>query len=237
MTGPAPDVVHLVVAKAPVPGQVKTRLTPTLSDHQAAALAAAALLDTLDAVRAAAEGGPAPVIALTGDVDGAAAPGALRAALATTVIIAQRGDQFAERLANAHLDAAGPEGAVVQIGMDTPQVDPAVLRSVALRLSDPLGPDAVLGPAVDGGWWLLGLRRARDAQHLVGVPMSRDDTGARTLAALRSAGLRIELTETLTDVDEVTDLAPVAATAPATRFAELVRVLDPLVAPDGGTPA
>ncbi|MGI3781687.1 MAG: hypothetical protein ACRYG2_13010, partial [Janthinobacterium lividum] len=75
MTTPptAPPVTFVVLAKAPVPGLVKTRLTTAYSEHEAAALAGAALLDSLDAVAAAAaSAGPAErrlVCALTGDLD------------------------------------------------------------------------------------------------------------------------------------------------------------------------
>ena len=69
---------------------------------------------------------------------------------------------------------------------------------------------------------------------LAGVPMSRPDTGDLTLAALRSAGLTVELAEELTDVDEPDDLTTVAAVAPGTRFAELVGVLAPVLAGQPG---
>src|SRR5205085_1209156 len=121
---PQPPVTYVLLAKAPVPGQVKTRLTPRYSAHEAAALASAALLDTLDVVRAAtalADGGERRLAcALTGDLDRAAAPAALRAALLGFDVVPQRGAGLGERIAHAHEDAAGADGATVQIGMDTP---------------------------------------------------------------------------------------------------------------------
>ena len=63
-------VTLLVVAKAPEPGRAKTRLAATVGDRVAAEIAAAALLDTLDAVAAAPIAGR--VVALTGDLDAAA---------------------------------------------------------------------------------------------------------------------------------------------------------------------
>src|SRR2546427_100221 len=71
--------------------------------------------------------------------------------------------------------------------------------------------DAVLGPAADGGWWALGLREPSHAGALVGVPMSTEDTGARTLEALRGRGLRIGLLPELRDVDTADDAHAVAA--------------------------
>ena len=115
-------VVVLVVAKAPVPGQAKTRLAAGVGDQAAADIAAAALLDTLDAVAAA----PVAerVVALTGELDAAERADEIRARLADFTVVPQRGADFAARLANAHVDAAAAAGGlpVLQIGMDTPQV-------------------------------------------------------------------------------------------------------------------
>ena len=112
-------VTLLVVAKAPEPGRAKTRLAATVGDRVAADIAAAALLDTLDAVAAA----PAArrVVALTGDLDGAAAAAEIRHRLEAFTVIEQRGDSFADRLANAHADTGADFGGypVLQIGMDT----------------------------------------------------------------------------------------------------------------------
>ena len=84
----------------------------------------------------------------------------------------QRGDTFGERLARAHADAAGA-GPTVQIGMDTPQVTPADLGVIARAAYEG---DAVLGPATDGGWWVLALSDPAAARVLVDVEMSRPDT-------------------------------------------------------------
>ena len=150
--------VLLIVAKAPVPGLVKTRLTPPFTPHQAAALAAAALLDTLDACRAAAVlAGAEVVVALSGDAARAVSGSAIRSALARVRVLPQRGEGLAARLAAAHLDAAGDFGTTLQVGMDTPQLHPEVLADGLARLSAPDGPDAALGLAEDGGWWALGI--------------------------------------------------------------------------------
>ena len=222
-----PSVTFVVLAKAPVPGRVKTRLTTAYSDHEAAALAAAALLDTLDLVRTAVRPGSGDrlVCALTGDLRQAAAPAALDTGLAEFAIVAQRGVGLGERIAYAHRDAAGDFGASVQVGMDTPHADPAVLTAAAERVVTPDGPDAVLGVAQDGGWWLLALRRAGDARLVAGVPMSTDQTGRLTRQALAEAGLRVEDAPVLSDVDEPADVVAVASACPGGRFAALVGVL------------
>jgi uncharacterized protein len=209
----------LVVAKAPVPGLAKTRLTPPATPRQAAGIAAAALLDTLDAVRNTP--GAVPVVALTGDLDLACHADELRAALAPMTVIGQRGPDFAHRLANAHADAAlcCPGLPILQIGMDTPQVTPDLLSGTAALLADA---DVVLGPAEDGGWWALGLRDPLRANALRDVPMSRADTGARTLAALARSGTDAMISATLSDVDTYVDAIRVAERIPTSRFAAAV---------------
>jgi uncharacterized protein len=209
----------LVVAKAPVPGLAKTRLTPPATPVQAAAIAAAALLDTLDAVRDTP--GAVPVVAMTGELELAARVAELRAALAPMTVIGQRGADFAHRLANAHADAARlcPGLPILQIGMDTPQVTPDLLAgTVALLAEAPV----VLGPAEDGGWWALGLRDPLRANALCDVPMSKNDTGARTLAALARPGTDAMISAVLSDVDTVVDAIRVAERIPASRFAAAV---------------
>lgn len=113
----------LVVAKAPEPGRAKTRLAASVGDRVAAEIAAAALLDTLDAVAGAPVA--ARVVALTGDLDRAASADDIRRRLASFAVIAQRGDDFAARLANAHADASSDGLPVLQIGMDTPRSPPS----------------------------------------------------------------------------------------------------------------
>ena len=203
----------LVLAKAPVPGQVKTRLCPPATPGEAARIAAASLLDTLDTTR-----GRCTVVALVGSLADAERRAEVRAALAHCRVVPQRGATFAARLVAAHADAGG-SGPVIQLGMDTPQLDEALLDEAGRALGSC---DAVLGPARDGGWWALGVHDPRHARVLAGVPMSTPDTGALTLRALRAAGLRVTLLPELSDVDTMEDAERVAAVAPGSRFATAV---------------
>lgn len=208
-------VALLVVAKAPVAGLAKTRLTPPATPAQAARIAAAALLDTLDAAHAT---GARVVVAMTGRLADAELAAELRTALGGTTVLAQRGATFADRLANVHADA----GAALQVGMDTPQLTADLLADAAARLSTV---DAVLGPASDGGWWALGLREPAAAEALRTVPMSRADTGERTLHALRRLGLRVGLLPELSDVDTMADARQVARRCAGSRFAAAVHAV------------
>jgi glycosyltransferase A (GT-A) superfamily protein (DUF2064 family) len=212
----------LVVAKAPVPGLAKTRLTPPADPEQAAAIAAAALLDTLAA--AAATPGAVPVVAMTGDLRKAAEGAALAEALRTVTVLPQRGNGFGARLAHAHADAHAvcPTLPVVQIGMDTPQAGPELFAGIAALLDDA---DSVLCPAEDGGWWALGLRDPRRAAVLRDVPMSRGDTATRTLDALATSGTTTRIGLTLSDVDTWGDACRVAEAVPDGRFAAAVRAV------------
>lgn len=207
----------LVMAKAPVAGRVKTRLGVDVGHDAAARIASAALLDTLEAATAAA-GAEGCHLALDGDLDDAVGAPELRAALAGWTVTPQRGDGFAERLVAAHADA-GP-GLVVQVGMDTPHASADLLAAAAAPLqADEPAYDAVLGPADDGGWWVLARRDPAVAAVLAGVEMSTDRTGADTRDALVGAGWRVGTTVMLRDVDEVDDADAVAALAPGSHFA------------------
>ncbi|MDA3629593.1 DUF2064 domain-containing protein [Saccharopolyspora sp. WRP15-2] len=204
------------MAKAPVPGLVKTRLCPPATHAEAAHIAAASLRDTIDAVQGTARA--RPVLALAGELDSATGAVELRDALRGWTVLGQRGDGFPARLAAAHADtaAAHPGLPVVQIGMDTPQVTPDLLSEACAALDVA---DAALGMAEDGGWWVVGFRDPAAASLLELVPTSRPDTGARTLAALRTAGLRVASLPQLTDVDTMGDALRVAGSVPDSRFA------------------
>jgi glycosyltransferase A (GT-A) superfamily protein (DUF2064 family) len=169
------------------------------------------------------------IVALVGPMSAAARGDELAHALARGVTTGQRGPDLGHRIAAAHRDAAGmlPGCPVLQLGMDTPQVDRALLADAAGPLHRGTV-DAVLGPATDGGWWALGLRDPRAAAVIADVPTSRDDTGERTVHALRAAGLRVGLLPELTDVDTAADAVTVARIAPWTRFAAAVAVLPAL---------
>jgi rSAM/selenodomain-associated transferase 1 len=193
----------LVIAKAPVPGRVKTRLTPPFTPEQAAALARAALTDTL-AAASAARGAARRVIALDGDPGPWLPPG--------FDVIPQRGNGLAERLAAAFQDVGGP---AFLVGMDTPQITPELLQD---GLRAVIEGDSAFGAAEDGGYWGIGLR-APDRGVFDRVPMSTDRTGDVQLARMRTLGLTPKILPPLRDVDTAEDARAVALEAPESRFA------------------
>ncbi len=192
----------LVMAKAPVAGRVKTRLGQDIGMDSAADLAAAALLDTIDACAAYAPGGC--YLALEGSLGDASRGDEISARLASWTVFPQRGASFAERLVNAHTCVPGP---LVQVGMDTPQATAQDLEAVVVGLESA---DAVLAAAEDGGWWALALRNAQKSACLIDVPMSTPNTWRDTRAALVAAGLRVGPGEVLRDVDTIADAQAVA---------------------------
>jgi uncharacterized protein len=199
-------VTVIVIAKAPQPGRSKTRLSPPLTLDAAARLAEASLRDTLSCVARV----PAVrrVVALEGD-PGPWLPRGFE-------LVPQRGAGLDQRLAAAFEDVGGP---AVLIGMDTPQLHPALLGHALAELERA---DAVLGPALDGGYWSIGLREPR-RELLDGVPMSSHDTCRAQLARLAEHGLSVTQLPPLRDVDLFDDARAVARLVPRSHFATALR--------------
>ncbi|MFD7334782.1 DUF2064 domain-containing protein [Streptomyces violascens] len=223
MTGaagrPASGTTLIVLAKAPVPGRVKTRLTPPYTPEEAARIAEASLADTLDAVLAT------PVrrrlLVLDGE-PGSWLPQGFE-------VVPQCAGGLDERIAAAFAACTGP---ALLIGMDTPQVSPALL---APALADPGPGDAWFGAAEDGGFWALGLTEP-DPSLLLGVPMSVAETGRVQRQRLYDAGLTVRELARLRDVDTARDAQLVAAEAPHGRFARSLAAGSPAIRPPAAQP-
>ncbi|MFI9270927.1 DUF2064 domain-containing protein [Kitasatospora sp. NPDC052896] len=212
----APPPTLLVIAKAPVPGRVKTRLSPAYTAGQAAELAEAALADTLATLGTVPAG--QRVLVLDGEPGRWLPPG--------WRVVPQAAGGLDVRLAAAFGHAPSTAPALL-VGMDTPQLRAETLAA-PLSAAARAGADAWYGPARDGGFWALGLARPEPAlarRLLVGVPMSTPDTGAVLLERLARAGLSVRRLPELTDVDTAADAAEVAALAPDGRFAACWRAL------------
>jgi rSAM/selenodomain-associated transferase 2/rSAM/selenodomain-associated transferase 1 len=181
-----------IFAKPPIAGQVKTRLAAALGSEAAAELACAFLDDTLAAVRAL--GWARVTVASTAPREG------------VETLLQGEGDLGAriERVLRAAL-ADAPFA--IAIGADAPALPRRLLEAARDALQRA---DAVLGPADDGGFYLLGVRRCPEGL-LADLPWSRSDTFVRTLARLRERGLRTELIDPWFDVDRVEDLEQLRA--------------------------
>lgn len=209
----------LVIAKEPVPGRVKTRLTPPFSPDQAARMAEAALHDTL--VTVARLPVSRRVLVLEGKPGGWLPAG--------FEVVPQVEGDLDERIAAAFEQCTGP---ALLVGMDTPQLGPRELGP-ALAVDAWTSADAWYGPATDGGFWALGFARPRP-ELVRGVPMSQPDTGAQQRSRLLSAGLRVADLPALTDVDTAEDAALVAAASSGrfgTEYASALAALDEAAEP------
>ncbi len=189
----------MVLAKAPAPGRVKTRLCPPCTPEAAARIAEAALGDTLQAV--AASGCTRRVLVLDGP------PGTWLPA--GWQVIPQTSGNLGDRLDAAFTMVGVP---ALLVGMDTPQLESDDVDAALAALGDPCC-DAVLGPAVDGGYWAIGFDRpVRGA--FVDVPMSTAETFRVQYHRLGTLGLRTTLLPVMRDVDHFDDALEVGAACP-----------------------
>jgi uncharacterized protein len=192
-------VAVAIMAKAPRPGAVKTRLCPPLGPAEAAALYRCFLLDKIAAVRALADAHP--VIAFTPD-DARAEFAALAPDFG---LVPQHGPDLGERLhaTLAALLAAGHTGAIA-VDSDTPTLPREFLQQAVDGLTRP-GPDVVLGPTEDGGYYLIGVRAAHRALFDA-VPWSTSAVLEVTLRRAAAAGLETVCLPRWFDVDTPGDL-------------------------------
>jgi rSAM/selenodomain-associated transferase 1 len=203
-----------VIAKEPVAGLAKTRLVPALGEAGAARAATAMLIDTLAAVRSS---GADPWLCFT--------PAEARERLGTLApgfgLLAQAPGDLGDRLAACLADLLGA-GAdrVAIVGADTPHIPAASYRRAFALLDEA---DVALGPALDGGYYLVAAKAARP-ELFVGVPMGTEQVLAETLTRATRGGLLVALLPPLRDLDRVEDLAAALAAgdldaAPATLAA------------------
>jgi hypothetical protein len=204
MTGGRPALV--LYARVPRAGAVKTRLTPFLSAAEAAALHRALLIDSLEILRRAAGLAAARAIVSWSEPwdPGAAGGDQLLAARAGGLeSLPQPPGDLGRRLAGTlrRLLAAG--GPVVVFGADTPTLPPELLAQALDRLRG--GAAAVIGPAEDGGFYLIGARRAADGM-LAGVAWGTGTACGDACRALRRAGLEVAVLQPWYDIDRPADL-------------------------------
>lgn len=196
-----------IMAKVPRSGRVKTRLVPPLTPDQATELSSSFLRDVAAAIAsAAAAEGPCPAIhgvAVYLPVgDEAGFEGLIPEDF---LLLPQRGADLGERLRHAAADlfSAG-FGGVCLVNSDSPTLPPAVLREAAAALERP-GDRVVLGPARDGGYYLIGLKRA-DLRLFEEIAWSTPAVLAQTLERARELGLDVHLLPEWYDVDDVDSL-------------------------------
>lgn len=189
----------LIFAKAPRPGRVKTRLIPALGAQGAARLAARLLHHALEQARTA---GVGPVeLCMSPEPD---SPEWASTPLPPDIATSDQGEgDLGRRMARAALRCIDGNEAALLIGTDCPGLDAERLRQAAARLQDH---DAVLHPAEDGGYPLLGLN-AFAPELFADMPWSTPAVARLTLERMAARGWRVWNGETLRDFDEPADLA------------------------------
>jgi len=193
-------VALAIMVKLPTPGRVKTRLCPPLTPEQATELYRCFLLDKMAQVERIAAA--TPYLAFT---PREAQPYFRDLAGETFFVVPQEGKDLGERLdhLSTRLLAAGHPGAVI-VDSDTPSLPDRFLAEAVEWMGDPRT-DAVLGPAEDGGYYLVGLRQSAPAifQRIAwSTPVVLD----QTLRAAAGTGLRVHLLPPWYDVDTGKDL-------------------------------
>jgi rSAM/selenodomain-associated transferase 1 len=186
------------LAREPVPGRVKTRLMPALSALQAASLHSAMVEQT---ARTICDSGIGEVrLWVDGDENHALFAHCRR--MGVSAILPQCSGDLGRRMAAICEHCLAEASAVVLVGSDAPSIDAAYLQSASQALAEV---DAVLGPALDGGYVLFGLRRFAP-ELFTGISWGEDTVLEKTLEKLEALRWSYRLLETLADIDRPEDL-------------------------------
>ena len=194
----------VIFAKAPVPGSAKTRLIPLLGEVGAACLAQRMLADTIAHAFAAKLG--TPELCATPHPDDPQWAGHLP----TGVRLSDQGPgDLGERLAAATRRVVDGGERILLIGTDCPELDGTYLGAAAAQLEHY---DAVIHPAQDGGYVLLGLGRAHEPLF-ADMAWSTDTVAATTIARIKALGWSLFIGDSLRDIDEPADLVAARASS------------------------
>jgi uncharacterized protein len=183
------------MARHPLPGQVKTRLANRIGDAAACALHAAFISDLASRLRTF----PCPTAWAYWPPDAPFPP-----LVGGGDCFPQQGHDLGERLASAIERCLASAPGVVAIGADVPHVPESAVADAAHHLA--VGTDLVLGPARDGGYYLVGLGAPHRALF-ESIPWGTERVLGATLDRARELGLRTTLVEETFDIDELEDLA------------------------------
>ncbi len=203
-----PDGALIIFARAPVPGQVKTRLCPPLTPDEAASLHGSLVLDVLERTRPPGHSCAQPARAGV-DRFVACSPSAehvffkILAQREGVGLLTQAGEDLGTRMRHAceTVFAMGYQKAVL-VGSDLPAIPGSVYADAFLRLE---GHDLVLGPARDGGYYLIGLRPPVP-DLFTGVPWSTERVFDVTMKLAQNLGLNTAVLPLGSDLDTIDDL-------------------------------
>ena len=191
----------VIFAKAPVPGKVKTRLIPALGDVAAAQLARRMLADTVQHALSAKLS--IPEVCVTPDFDDLEWKGQLPSGIELSN---QGPGNLGDRMAVAARRVIDRGECILLVGIDCPDLDNKRLIEAAAQLQKH---DAVIHPARDGGYVLLGLKRT-DPSLFDDIAWSTDTVAATTIARVQALGWSFWVGDTMSDIDEPADLVALA---------------------------
>ena len=201
-----------IFAKAPVEGQVKTRLCPPLSNDEAVELYRVMLAETIEEMQKVVEA--EVVLFISGNEDYFAEhwPDLRR--------IQQQGDDMGQRMAQAITgELAQGADAVILVGSDNPDLPPEKVEKAFLHLKHV---EVVFCPAEDGGYVLLGESR-HNPEIFENMPWSTEKLADRTRQRLMFHGLIHRELETWDDVDDVPSVERLLQRAPRSRTAQHIK--------------
>jgi uncharacterized protein len=194
----------VIFAKAPIPGEVKTRLCPPLTPDEAATLHGSFVLDMLERTTLAVAKLQLPLHRYL-----ACAPSSelvffkIMEERQGVRLLDQAGEDLGQRMHRTSVDVfAKGYKQVIIVGTDVPTLPMSVYQEALAILGRS---DVALGPALDGGYYLIGLTQPAE-QLFTGVPWSTDQVLAVTQQQAKTLGLSVELTTAWRDVDTIADL-------------------------------
>ncbi len=199
-----PHAALVIFAKAPIPGEVKTRLCPPLTPDEAATLHGSFVLDMLERSKLAVAKLQLPFHRYL-----ACAPSSelvffkIMEERQGVSLLDQVGEDLGQRMHRTFVDLFAKDYTqVILVGTDVPTLPLSVYQEALAILGRS---DVVLGPALDGGYYLIGLTKQAE-ELLTGVPWSTDHVLAVTQQKAKALGLSVGLTTAWRDVDTMTDL-------------------------------
>ncbi len=203
----------IMMAKYPEPGQVKTRLAAEIGAGHAAELSKRFILDLLQTLSSR-----------DWEIQMALYPWERKAEMSTVVgekyvLVPQRGRDLGERMEHVFIQLfAEAFQEIIMIGADAPDLPAEFVVEAFSALADH---DAVLGPACDGGYYLIGFRRGIfSPQVLDGLPWSTPEIFVQQLKRLREQNLQVYILPPWQDIDTLADLKKMAGLAVMTSFAD-----------------
>ena len=196
------DRVLVIMAKAPRPGAVKTRLAPSLSPEAVTDFYRCLLQDTLALARSL---GDVEVAIMCPDSD---VNGLAQLAGSDVSVVAQRGDGLAAGLTSvfAHF-IEGPQRRIIAFNSDSPHLPRSVLEDAFEMLA---AHDVVVGPTHDGGYYLVGAK-ASHPTLFAGDGMGTSSAMERLLSRARALELSVGFADPFYDIDVADDLTRLAA--------------------------